>query len=377
MRKMLVVGVLALSAVSVAVLTEWRYSEDMQEHIQTVNADLARAQTAAEYNTGLIGSLQSMTDEADVAREIIDTHEHVHTLKDEVLAMRVKKAVESGITVGGAVNSVIAYWQTADFESWAIPSPVDSQPPYSPHTETAATAATSTANTAPDSTEPSESNWSESQDSDAVTGVVTKYASTKTIGEQGVIVRKRGDRTTEVFVNTGEFLETVDNVESGVTQVAYKFDNGPVIRQYWTLSSDKTSLFYPGNPDEFLRKLRQAKTFAFQYKPADKVPQSVTFDVTGLPNGFISSANPSKPRPKVVHVDGTPSPMGSGNPGGYVEFDYPECAQRDPSLTAVECNNRLMPGAALLGECLRFSNGNPELTQPAEYRNCAVKVPQK
>ena len=114
MKKWIVMFALA-GAVSIGAVTEWRYSADMQEHIETVNADLASAQIEAAYNTGLLGSLQSMTDETTVATEIIDTHNHVHTIKDEVLARGIKQAAANGVTVGGSIQSVIAYWQTKDF----------------------------------------------------------------------------------------------------------------------------------------------------------------------------------------------------------------------------------------------------------------------
>ena len=56
-----------------------------------------------------------MTNEADVAGEIIETHNHVHTLKDEMLAMRIKKAVQNGGTVGGAMRSSIELWNSEKF----------------------------------------------------------------------------------------------------------------------------------------------------------------------------------------------------------------------------------------------------------------------
>lgn len=52
-----------------------------------------------------------MTDEADIAREIIDTHEHVHTLKDEMFARKIKQAVSEGVTVGGAIQRALGVWQ--------------------------------------------------------------------------------------------------------------------------------------------------------------------------------------------------------------------------------------------------------------------------
>jgi hypothetical protein len=89
---------------------EWRYSDDMQEHISSVNRDLQTARLEATYSTGLIGSLQAMTAASDVGGEIISTHDHVHTLKDQVLAWKIKKAIEPSVTVGDAIQNAIAKW---------------------------------------------------------------------------------------------------------------------------------------------------------------------------------------------------------------------------------------------------------------------------
>ncbi len=89
---------------------EWRYSDDMAEHISSVNRDLQTARLEETYSTGLVGSLQAMTAATNVAGKIISTHDHVHTLKDEVLAMKNKKALEQSITVRDAIQIVIASW---------------------------------------------------------------------------------------------------------------------------------------------------------------------------------------------------------------------------------------------------------------------------
>ena len=89
---------------------EWSYSDDMQEHIAQVNLHLEMARTNALVSSGLFGSLQTMTAEADVAREIIETNEHVHSLKDEVLAWKIKKTVQQCDTLGETIQAVIAKW---------------------------------------------------------------------------------------------------------------------------------------------------------------------------------------------------------------------------------------------------------------------------
>jgi hypothetical protein len=110
MKAKFVVTSIALVAFVSAYGYEWRYSDDMQEHINSVNRDLQTSRLEATTSTGLLGSLQAMTAAADVGAEIASTHDHVHTLKDEVLAWKIKKAVEEGGTVGGAIQNVIAKW---------------------------------------------------------------------------------------------------------------------------------------------------------------------------------------------------------------------------------------------------------------------------
>jgi len=51
-----------------------------------------------------------MSATTDVSRKIIETYEHVHTLKDEVLAWKIKRAVEQSVTVREAVQNVITQW---------------------------------------------------------------------------------------------------------------------------------------------------------------------------------------------------------------------------------------------------------------------------
>jgi hypothetical protein len=110
MNKKIVIPLAVVAVMGIAFAFEMRYSGDMQEHIDSVNRDLEQVRLEASYSNGLMGSLQTMKDEADVAREIMETRDHVHTLKDQVLASKIKEAAEDGATVGGAIQSVIAKW---------------------------------------------------------------------------------------------------------------------------------------------------------------------------------------------------------------------------------------------------------------------------
>lgn len=89
-------------------------------------------------------------------------------------------------------------------------------------------------------------------------------------------------------------LETVENMDSNISVIAYKFDDGPIVRQGWRMSTDHEGLFYPGNPSVFLEKMRRAKRLAFEYKPADKVPQTISFDVSQFPMEFVSKESGTK-----------------------------------------------------------------------------------
>lgn len=145
---------------------------------------------------------------------------------------------------------------------------------------------TASKDTAAAPTAASRSPWDVSQDTNAVTGEVTKVASTG-YGDEHLIVRRRGKKT-DCYVTTGDFLETVDNLDSRTMAVRFKFDDGKVLRQIWTISDDNTALFCPGDGRAFLAQLSKAKTFAFEYKPADKLPKSLSFDVSDFPSDLAT-----------------------------------------------------------------------------------------
>ena len=124
-----------------------------------------------------------------------------------------------------------------------------------------------------------------SGETNPVTGGVTTTAWLKYHGRQNIYIRQRGKKL-ELYVDTDEFLETVDNMHSRRSPVQYKFDNGKVVRQSCIISDDNAALFYPGNPEAFIAQMRNAKNLAIEYHPADKVPQTISFDVTGFPDAF-------------------------------------------------------------------------------------------
>jgi len=136
----------------------------------------------------------------------------------------------------------------------------------------------------------SPSDWTLDHTTNPVTGVVTTVASTS--GEHNIVVRLIGKKL-ECYINTPDFLETVNIIEGGSSTVQYRFDNGQVIRQGWGLGEDNTSLFGQSHCTSFVALLRKSKTLAFEYKPADKVATTSIFNVAGFPTEFMPSAPPA------------------------------------------------------------------------------------
>ena len=122
-----------------------------------------------------------------------------------------------------------------------------------------------------------------------MTGEVTTTAVTGGYGDKDFVIRQIGKKL-ECFIETDEFLETLETMETGVSSVAYKFDDGPVVRQGWSMSKDNTVLFNPGCPVEFLNKMQNAKRLAIEFNPADKVAQTKTFNVSQLSSAFVQQA---------------------------------------------------------------------------------------
>jgi hypothetical protein len=128
--------------------------------------------------------------------------------------------------------------------------------------------------------------WEVNSHSNPVTGEFTRSAYLKYQGKPNIYVRQKG-KTLECYINTDDFLETIDNLHSRASTVQYKFDDGKVIRQTWTISDDNKALFYPGSSCKpFLIQMQKAKSLAIEYRPADTLPKTAVFDVEGFPDVF-------------------------------------------------------------------------------------------
>jgi len=135
--------------------------------------------------------------------------------------------------------------------------------------------------------------WNVGKSTNTLSGELTVTASNG-YGQEGLVIRRIG-KNLECYVNTGKFLETVQTMHNGGSVVKYKFDNGAVVSQTWQISSDHEGLFYPGNPSGFLKRMSQAKRLVIEYKPADTVPETISFDVSQFPAEFTTAAQPAPP----------------------------------------------------------------------------------
>lgn len=147
---------------------------------------------------------------------------------------------------------------------------------------------------APAQAPPVPSPWRVSTSTNELTGAPSVTAMNG-YGDRQIIVRMKGKKI-DCYLTTGKFLETVDNMHSRQLMVSYKFDQGEIVRQPWTISDDNTALFVPNNI-AFLRKMSKAKRFVIEYKPADVIPETASFDVSQFPSEFILN-EPSDSRSK-------------------------------------------------------------------------------
>jgi hypothetical protein len=129
------------------------------------------------------------------------------------------------------------------------------------------------------------SSWKLDRDVNPVTGVVTSVAYLEFRGEQNIYIRQVGHKL-DCYITTGQFLETISNVNDRVSTVQYKIDGGKLVRQGWWIGDSNENLFYPGNCEPFISQLRKAKTLAFEYSLSGKVPSTMVLDVSGFPDEF-------------------------------------------------------------------------------------------
>ena len=131
--------------------------------------------------------------------------------------------------------------------------------------------------------------WNVSSERNELTGVIDITA-INGYGDQNIVIRRKAGKL-ELFLTTGKFLETTENMYNRLSRVRYKFDDGAIMQQEWEISSTNNALFYPGDPSAFLQRMSKAQKFVIEYQPADYVAETATFDVSQFPSEFRSKAS--------------------------------------------------------------------------------------
>jgi len=119
-------------------------------------------------------------------------------------------------------------------------------------------------------------NWFKSEKSDPMDGTKEIVVMTSAIGQSSgtLIIRFKGDNL-DVYVNTDEIIDD----ESASVRV--KFDDAAPVRQTWTRSTDYKAMFSP-DPFGLLTRLQLGSKFYIEYRPYQRVPDTIIFNVTGL-----------------------------------------------------------------------------------------------
>ena len=131
-----------------------------------------------------------------------------------------------------------------------------------------------------------DSKWSVSKDTNPLNGAVTVTA-INTSGSAAMVLRRTG-KNLELYVNTGQFLETIESVETHRVAVNFRIDDAKIETGYWGLSTDYTAVFFRGNIQKMMDRLSHARRFVIQFYPTDKIAQTAVFDVQNIPPEIYS-----------------------------------------------------------------------------------------
>jgi len=130
--------------------------------------------------------------------------------------------------------------------------------------------------TKPSSNETEGRNWVRSESTDPMDGTKQVVLIADAVDGSGgsLIIRFKG-RKLDVYVNTDEI------VDDESASVRIKFDDGDPVIQTWGRSTSYKSVFAP-NPFSLLMRLQRAKKFYIEYKPYQRVPETIIFNASGL-----------------------------------------------------------------------------------------------
>jgi hypothetical protein len=102
-----------------------------------------------------------------------------------------------------------------------------------------------------------------------------------------LIVRQVGKKL-EVYLAAGPTLDDVDPASKNRSLVKYKFDDGEFAREQWIVSQHRTTLLFPGDPLEFIEKIRKARRLDVEVSMAADALDTESFNLALFPEGMIS-----------------------------------------------------------------------------------------
>lgn len=120
------------------------------------------------------------------------------------------------------------------------------------------------------------SNWVKDEKANVMDNTKEISLVTSAVGDVGgtLLIRFKGKQL-DAYVAT---KEVVDDERAGVR---IKFDDGEPARQVWGRSTDYRAVFSP-DPVGLITKLETSKKFYIEYRPYQKVAETIIFDVSGL-----------------------------------------------------------------------------------------------
>jgi hypothetical protein len=124
--------------------------------------------------------------------------------------------------------------------------------------------------------------WETTEHTNAMDSVKTVFAEKDSSeSPKATLVIRCTGKQVQVYVHTPEVISE----EYGVR---IKFDTGKPVKQSWERATNYQGLFSP-MADDFLRSMKSARTFYFEYTPFQHVATTVSFDVANLPQSMLNS----------------------------------------------------------------------------------------
>jgi hypothetical protein len=103
-----------------------------------------------------------------------------------------------------------------------------------------------------------------------------------------LIVRQSGKKL-DVYLATGDVPDEVDTATKDRSLVKCKFDDGEPTQEKWLVSRHRIALRFPGDPVEFLGKIRKARRLDVELSLATDSLDTESFNLALFPQGVLGA----------------------------------------------------------------------------------------